>query len=26
VMIVPISRPFPAANATNHPNRCYRFL
>jgi hypothetical protein len=24
VMIVPISR--PAANATNHPNRCYRFL
>src|SRR5260370_41127168 len=25
-MIVPIARPAPAANATNHPNRCYRFL
>src|SRR6516165_2251018 len=25
-MIVPISRPFPAAHATNHPNQCYRFL
>src|SRR5262245_36964174 len=25
-MIVPISCPAPAANATNHPNRCYRFL